>query len=177
MIAKWAENVREHFARNAPEKIGLILDDIDGATEGVAVFVVKNAHIVTGRKLVAAEPLCFLPEHAEFDLRVAAHAGIRCLTTQIGIGERLHHFAGKGFTGVEDVEIDAELCRHTARICGGLAVATAFRHETHMDADHFVASCLQKMDGDGAVDTAAESEGNFTHEQVLSCRRLRISAR
>lgn len=134
-------------------------------------------HIVTGRKLVAAEPLCFLPEHAKFDLCIAAHAGIRRLTTQIGIGEWLHHFAGKDFAGVEDVKIDAELFRHTARVFSSLAVAAAFRHKTHVDADHFVASCLQKMDGDGAVNTAAESEGDFTHEQVLSCRRLRFFSR
>ena len=83
----------------------------------------------------------------------------------------LGFFAGKGFAGVEDVKIDAELLRHTARVFSSLAVAAAFRHETHVDADHFVASCLQKMDGDGAVNTAAESEGNFTHEQVLSSLR------
>ena len=136
----------------AVEEVRLVLVAVDALEQPVAapardvgVLDRVDARVVPRRDGVARIEMAGPPEErAELHLRVAVDARARRAALQVGGQERIEDAVSELALEVEDVERDAQLAGHAARVLGGIeraagAVAGAVRVgrivQAHPDAD------------------------------------------
>src|SRR6185437_14589985 len=156
------QRVRELRARYGVEEIALVLGGVRGLEQARSIGGGGEARVVSGREVGGAEPARPLECHAELDLAVAEHVGVRGASGAMFAQEMLEHplpvFAGE--TGT--VQRDGELSGHGARVLevlGGGAVAVVVLVPVAEEQSLRVPARLaQQQRGDRGVDAAGEPD-------------------
>lgn len=150
------------------EEVGLVFVFVGAFEENAfAGGSDRAARVVSGGdggEAVIARPRA---EHAELDLAVAHHVGIRREAAGVAVEEVVDDFCAIIAHQIYDVKLEADLLGDSARIDDVLlprAVADdVFLVDPvlHVSADDVVALLLEQQGGDGAVDATGHGDEDF----------------
>jgi hypothetical protein len=90
-IAERKEHLREMFARDGVQEVGLILVGVERLPQHRTFGGLFDARVMAGRESSRAEPRGVLEADAELDLAIAEHVGVRRATRAILAQEIVEH--------------------------------------------------------------------------------------
>ena len=157
------------------QEVALVLAGVDASQQSraCAAGAVLDARVVAGGDPLGAEPPRVVEAHAELDLAIAEHVGVRRAAGAILLEEVREHalavFAGEAHLVQRNAQLLADAAR-VLEVLGGRAVAVlVFVPVAHEEPLHVVALLLQQQRGDGRVDAAghADDDGSGGHGQRM----------
>ena len=121
-----------------------------------------DARVVAGRYPFGAEPSRIVEAHAELDLAIAQHIGIRCAAGAILLEkiaeDALAILAGEAHLVQADAELLADRARVLVILGGGAVAVFVLVPVAHEQALHLVALLLQEPGGDGGIHAAGHAD-------------------
>ena len=164
----------QHFGGQLPQEIGLIFLCVNTFLEEIAVTGLRDAGVVAGGDVVAAQLVGHLQHPTPLDDGIAEHAGIRGPTLQILVDKILDDRSLEEVADVKDMVFKAEFLGQVFRLENGIHGAAALLAgdaalrdlvegaEGH--ADQLIPLLHQQHSGDTAVNAAAHGyQYTFSH--------------
>ncbi len=146
------------------QEVALILAGVDAAEQSRlrAAGAVLDASVVAGRDPLGAEPPRIVETHAELDLAIAQHVGIRCAAGAVLLEKIREHALAVLAREAHLVQRNAQLLAHAARILeilgSGAVAVLVFVPVAHEEPLHVIALLQQQRGSDGRVDAAGHAD-------------------
>ena len=158
----------QHFGSQLPQEIGLVFLGVNAFLEEITVAGLRDAGVVAGGNIVAAQLVGHLQHPTPLDDGIAEHAGVRGPALQVLVDKILDDRSLEKVADIEDMVFEAEFLGQVFRLEDGIHGAAALLagdaalrdlvEGTEGHADQLISLLHQQHSGDTAVNAAAHGD-------------------